>query len=203
MEPSSNAAPSKTNAFVEACDAFESGVSLTNAAALVGLARSTFYYKYRNRENTMKMLQKVPTFPRTKLTMHEEDVIVSLCLQYSDQGHSLSIHNVQDAAEIIVATFPLERRKQLRSADRRPRLKWIAGLRMRHFQNIFIGGPSPKDAVQWAAANATVLTTHIASIEDIVRKHKIPPTHIANLDETGITPNRDTKGKLIGKVMRR
>ena len=51
------------------------------------------------------------------------------------------------------------------------------------------------------AEDATVLKIHIASIEDIIRKYKIPPLHIANLDEAGITPNRETKGKFTGNVV--
>ena len=68
---------------------------------------------------------------------------------------------------------------------------------------IFIGGPSPQEAQGWTATNSTALTTHIASIEIIIKTNNIPPSHITNLDETGGTLNRDTRGKRTGEVAMR
>ena len=59
---------------------------------------------------------------------------------------------------------------------------------------IFIKVPSPQEAELWAATNATALMIHIASIKHIIK--------IANLLETGVTPNRDTKENLTGKAAR-
>ena len=49
-----------------------------------------------------------------------------------------------------------------------------------------------------------MLKTHIAPIEEIIKTTRnIRPCHIANLDETGVTLNRDKKGNLTGKVAMR
>lgn len=47
------------------------------------------------------------------------------------------------------------------------------------------------------------MTIHIDSIKQIIKTNNIPLSHIATLDETGVTPNRDTNGKLQGKVVMR
>ena len=46
-------------------------------------------------------------------------------------------------------------------------------------------------------------TTQIASTEEIIETNNIPPSHIADLYETGVTPSRDTEGKLTVKVAMR
>ena len=79
----------------------------------------------------------------------------------------------------------------------------MKGFRKRNTSKIFIGRPSPQEAERWAAIHATDLTTNIASIEHVIETNNIPPSHIANIDETGVTPNRDTREELTGKVVMR
>ena len=46
------------------------------------------------------------------------------------------------------------------------------------------------------ATNGDVLTSHLATLEALIQEHGITTSHIANLDETGVSPNRDAKGKM-------
>lgn len=167
------------------------------------MALSTFYYKYHNRSTVIKKLNHQPTFLRTQFTENEEGTILSLCIQQSDRGHPLSISDIKYAADILISTMPHERRTSLRFINGRPGEKWVKGFRKRHMNKFFIGGRSPQEAERWASKNSTTLTTHITSLEHIIKTNNIPPSHIANLDETGVTPNCDTKGKMTGKVAMR
>ena len=80
MSPSKAWSKRRLHALETAFDAFDDGLSLTNAAKLVNLPRGTFYYKHHHRTRITKQFTNQPTFDRTQLTKAEEKIIVALCV---------------------------------------------------------------------------------------------------------------------------
>lgn len=48
----------------------------------------------------------------------------------------------------------------------------------------------------FAAVNAETLTTHFATLRALCEEYKLDAERVWNLDETGVTPGRDAKGKI-------
>ena len=167
-------------------NAKENGASYAEAAKIAHLPVSTFFYRYKNKN------RKGNSFKNCALKYDEERKIVKLCKEYAAQGNYLTIHDLLDVAGVFIGTLPEARQKRLTFKNRCPGRKYARGFERRHSDAISFKRPSKGDAVRYAAMNAENLTNHIAIFEKIVRENNIDAQRMFNLDESGITPNRNT-----------
>ena len=129
---------------------------------------------------------------RTYLTADEENVIVDLVNRYSARGFPLSNGYIGDSVEILVASFPTDRRARLPFVKNRPGKTFFRNFRARRSDRIRFRRCSKEEELRWSAGNADVLTTHLIEVHKIIADNRIDSYHIANLDETDISPNRDS-----------
>lgn len=165
--------------------ATDQGVTRRQAARIAKLPLSTFQYRLDRRHSP-------PTKRRTLLTEEEEKNIVSVLKRFSNRGHPLTRDDLADTVELLVRAMPLERRSKLPFVNCRPGKKFVRLFTARHIAQIKLGKARPQEAVRWAATNADVLTTHFVQIEALMKEHNIDAKRLANLDESGCSPERGT-----------
>ena len=178
--------------FHQAVIATEHGQSIRAAAAIARLPHSTFHYR-------LKQLH-VPRKPRTYLTEAEETVIVGLLERYALQGFPLRRTDLSEAIKIFVDALSVERQKALPFRNNIPGKKFLKNFADRHRERINFVRASKQEEIRWAATNATNITQHFAALESVISENNIDPCRIANLDETGTTPNRDCRQTARTKV---
>ena len=123
--------------------------------------------------------------------MTEEDLIVETILRYAHRGYVLEREDLLDCVEIIVQHMPEEKRRKLPFIDGRPSPKFARSLERRHKNSIKFARTSPQEAKGFAATNAQNLTSYIAELEAVIEDHSIDSKRIINLDETGVSPDKD------------
>ena len=96
--------------------------------------------------------------------------------------------------------MPEARRNRLCFKQGRPGTKFIEGILRRNDGGMKLGRPSPQEEQRCRVTNGDVLTTHVATLEALIQEHGIAASHISNLDETGVSPNRDAKGNMRTKL---
>ena len=125
------------------------------------------------------------------LTADEEGVIVSLITQYGAKGFPLGREDVADAVEILVNSLPPERQVSLPFLNNRPGKKFLRNFQDRNKEAIVFKRSSKEEDLRWRSCNAETLTTHMASIGKLIKENNISPDCIVNIDETGMSPNKD------------
>lgn len=120
----------------------------------------------------------------------EEQVVVDLLLFYADRGLPLRRTDVSDAVSVLIARISPARRAKLRFKEGIPGRKFVTGVIARHRSKIKFAKASPQEAVRFAAVNADVLTTHIATLEKLIKDLGVDSKRICNLDESGFSPGR-------------
>lgn len=93
--------------------------------------------------------------------------------------------------ELLISTFPAQRRNALRFVNGRPGRSFCRGFEKRHRDTICFKKPSPQEAARFRATNADNMTSHFAVIQRIIHENNIDAARLANLDESGITPGND------------
>ena len=101
--------------FKKALATVDNGVDRRRASLIAHMPLSTFQYRL--------MHKYTKPISRTYLTVDEENVIVDLVNKYSAHGFALSNEDIGDAVEIIVASFPADRRARLPFLNNRPGYK--------------------------------------------------------------------------------
>eukprot|EP00171_Calliarthron_tuberculosum_P006118 IDg6118t1 len=140
--------------------------------------------------------------PPNFLTDAEERSIVELMLRRADKGHPQFKSDLQDVAAMIVKMMPVRRRSACPFRDGRPGDKLTSRFIKRHAE-MHLGRVSKNQKIRFRHCNGEALTTHLASIHDIIKTKNILPSNIANLDEAGCTPGKDVKGDTNRKVLTR
>ncbi|PXF46970.1 hypothetical protein BWQ96_03308 [Gracilariopsis chorda] len=94
---------------------------------------------------------------------------------------------------MLVKTFPPWRKESLRFRNGRPERRFFELFEARHRDKIIFRKPSRQDAKRFEATNAKVLVAHMSKLKKIIEFHKILPSHISNVDETGFSPSTERK----------
>lgn len=179
----------------KALDAVTLGCTIRQGAEISGLPLSTFFYHTRRTEANPSNM----TYSRTQLTEEEELCIVKMLKEFAAKVNPLLKSDIAEAAELLFCTLPAERQAKMKWASGRPGRKFVELFLKRHQNEIHLGRPSMEEEVRWRSSNANVITTHIAALEKIIKDNGITASHIANLDETGVSPNRDVTGRIQAK----
>ena len=136
----------------------------------------------------------ISTKLRTAVTVEEEETIISLINRYSSKGFPLCNDDMGDAVEILVSSMPKYRHEKLLFIINRPGKKVLYNFCQRHKDITRFKRCSNGEEIRWKSFNADVLTTYFAAIHRIIAEIAIDCCHSANLDETGVCPNRDCIG---------
>jgi len=63
----------------------------------------------------------------------------------------------------------------------------------RHHESLRFSRASKLEAVRFNSTNANDLTTYLGAIGKVITDNNIDPRRLANLDEVGVNPQRDTQ----------
>ena len=99
--------------------------------------------------------------------------------------------------------MPAEKRSKILFRQGQSGRKFLDLFSKRHKGFITFSRPSYQEEQRWIATNADVLTRRFAEIEQLIKDFRIDSQRIANLDETGFTPNRDKAGRIRHKMFKR
>lgn len=139
-----------------------------------------------------------PNIPRkrTAFKAEEEQNILELVLRFADKGVPLNRHHLCEAAGIFVSTLTEERKSKFRFKNGVPGVRWGLDFLARHRQVLRYAIPDMQEDKRHRAVNATTLAAHFEQLHELQRKYQFTPERVWNLDETGIGPGRDAKGKI-------
>ena len=71
---------------------------------------------------------------------------------------------------------------------------FLRAFRRQHHAEISVSKPLRQGAFRLAHVNSEVLSTHFATLEKLIQKNNLDAERNFNLDESGITPERDMHG---------
>ena len=125
----------------------------------------------------------------------EERCIVELVLHHADLGVLMNRHYLPEAVSAVILSIPPERQAKLRFPDNRPGKNWTRNLYQRHKPALQNAVTCILEQKRYASVNAVTCASHFAALEELIRKYKLDAERIWNLDETGVTPGRDERGK--------
>ena len=168
--------------------------TIRNAVARCHLPVTTFYRHYRRQSAVAK---PAPTRPRghpTALSNSEEELIVCTLLRYAHRVYHLDRDDLLDCVEILVPNMPQSRRENTPFKNCRPTVKFARGFEKRHKNRLKFGKSSVQDAKRFAATNAETLTSYLVELQEVSRENNVDGKRIINLDETGVSPDKDGLG---------
>lgn len=170
--------------FLKAVEAVENRQATRREAAIIArLPLSTFQYRLQKKSQPQARLKF--------LSAAEENTVVELIARYAHRRFNLRRNDVALAIQDLVTSMPLERQRRLPFKDGKPGQKYLKAFAQRHASRIKFGRASLQEQARWRATNADNLTKHFARLEAIIQEHNIDAPRIANLDETGTTPDDD------------
>ena len=124
-------------------------------------------------------------YRRIALNDSEEQAIMNLMIRGADRGVPLTRKDLSEAAEIVISTLPVERKKELPFRNNRPGIRWVHAFYTRHKQELRYAVPDPQEARRFAATNGKTLAMHFSAMEALVAEFALDDERIWNLDETG------------------
>lgn len=104
---------------------------------------------------------------RTTFTKEEETRIVDFVVHCSDLGVPLNREHVIEATMLFLQTLPAIRQEKLRFKDGRPGKRWVRDFYGRHTDRLRDAVPFWQEQKRFAAANAEVLTSHLATLNTL------------------------------------
>ena len=128
------------------------------------------------------------------LTMKEEALIVPFLQTFAHRGIPLSQNHLKEAIAIYVNRMDPTRRLLLPFRCGIPGRAFLRGFRNRHKATLSFSKPLRQESNRFAAVNSEVLTTHFAIPEKLIVENNLDASRIFNLDESGVTPEKDIYG---------
>lgn len=172
----------------KAIKAHTAGASIRQSALIARVSKSKFA---RDMINTTEQPSKKP-HSRRALTDEEEAVICEVLCSQADFGKPCTRNDAADAIQTFVQSMDAERHKRLPFKNMSPGRAFMASFLKRNKAKLHLGRPQKEAEERWRACNGETLTTHIATFEKLLEDNGIADSHVYNLDETGVTPNKDT-----------
>lgn len=171
-------------------DAVKRGETYRSAATKHHIPKSTLW-EHVNRPKTGKQRAR-----RACLTTVEEKQILDLVLRFADKGYPLNRQHLREAASVVIISLPTERQNQLPFKNATPGNWWIRSFYSRHKEQLKYAMPRQQEGKRFRAMNADALTSHFAQLVELRKTYCLSDSHVWNLDETGISPGRDVRGKV-------
>ena len=131
---------------------------------------------------------------RISLTEKEEDRLVSFLVSFANRGIPLTQAHLREAVAIMVNGMDPTRRMLLTFRRGVPGRGYLRGFRRRHKEKLAFRKPVRQEAKRFAQVNAEVQTTHFATLKKLIEENNLDAPRIFNLDESGVTPERDLHG---------
>ncbi|PXF44883.1 hypothetical protein BWQ96_05373 [Gracilariopsis chorda] len=173
--------------------------SFRKAEEEVHVSPSALHYHYH--QQWKETQQKKAS--RTCLTASEERHVVDSLLGHANRGRHLSRQDLRDTVEMRVKKFPPWRKESLWFRNGRPGRRFCELFEALHSDRIIFCKPSRQNAKRFEATNAKVLVAHMSKLKKLIEFHKILPSHIASVDETGFSPSTEWKYGNQKKVLAR
>ena len=167
-------------------------MTIRDAAERFHIPKSTLHDSI---QRTRRGVQVKSRRGRTAFSACEEDVVVKALEVFSDHGTPLTQRHLQEAFATLISTMSDERKKSLPFKNEIPGKKFCRLFLARHKERLRYCVQTYQSGVRWTAVNAETLTTHFATLENLVKTHQIDATRIWNLDETDASPGGDANGK--------
>eukprot|EP00171_Calliarthron_tuberculosum_P023552 IDg23552t1 len=111
--------------------------------------------------------------PSNFLTDAAERSIVELMLRRDDKRHPQFKFDLQDVEAMIVKIMPMRRRSACSFRDGRPGDKWTSRF-IKRYAEMHLGRVSRNQEIRFRHCNGDALTTHLASMHDIIKRRTIP-----------------------------
>ena len=108
----------------------------------------------------------------------------------------LNRHHLAEVAAIIIDAMPTERKNKIPFSNGKPVIRWVRNFYARHQCILRFAVSSFQEGKRFAAVNGTTLAKHFAVLEALYEKYGLDAQRIWNLEESGISPGRDAKGKV-------
>ena len=87
--------------------------------------------------------------------------------------------------------MPIERREKLPFRNGRPSHKFARSFGYRHKTRIRFSKVSAQEGRRFPCTNASNLTAYFAEVEAVIMENNIDAKRMANLDESGFSPDKD------------
>ena len=177
-----------------ALNAVKQGVSICKAVQMCYIHKSTFY-----RRVTMPSSQVATIGCPSALNAIREAIIVETLRKFAARQYPLSREKLLDAVTLFCFKLPLERQQKLRFKNQRPRVKFGQSFVKSHKLLIRFAKPSYQEGKRYRATNAVNLVSYAADLKEIIEVNNIDDSRIANIDESGFSPDRDRLGSTAQK----
>ena len=174
----------------KAIKAVQDGATYTEAAKQHNVPRTTIY---RHLTGTTQRGRK------PDLTDDEEKIVVQTLIRFSTMGLPLTKTHLREALCLVVENMGPERKSKLQMKNGTPSKRFLDRFYSRHKDKLKLGHPLSQEAKRFKAFNGAALANHFATLEKVIRENGIGPERIFNLDEAGVTPDRDTNGRRSSK----
>lgn len=119
-----------------------------------------------------------------------------MAVRRADIGKPYSRVGLINVVAVFCSTLSAERQSRLPFRDLRPGPDFIRNFISRNDERLRLGRPAKESEQRWRAYIADCLTTHLDVFEKQLHDDNVDASRLYNLDETGITPNKDTSGRL-------
>ncbi|MES9884386.1 MAG: helix-turn-helix domain-containing protein [Sedimenticola sp.] len=160
---------------LKAVAAVNGGLSIRQAATKYGVPRSSLGDRMSGRTAPAARPGKAPVIPK-----EIESQMVTKAMTLAEQGFGVSKRNLSSRAGQLCRTMGLKNN----FTKGVPGKAWWAGLRARH-PSLSLRKPEKLATVRSKGVNSTVVGAYFVDLHGLV--NGLPPTHIWNMDESGIS----------------
>ena len=122
-----------------------------------------------------------------------------MLLGFARRGLPLTQQHVKEAVSFVVSCLSPAERLMLPFKHGGPSDVYLRAFRRRHAEKIKFGRPLSQESKRFAAVNMESLSPHFGTIEKLVNDNDMDASRIFNLDEVGISPNKDASRRLACK----
>ena len=151
-------------------------------------------------KSTLQYCLSTPIRPKrgrpTALSMSEERMTLEFVVKHANKEIPMTERHLCEAIYVILRRLPTSRRVTLPSKKHKPSHRYFHTFRKRHAKLMKFGKPLRQEAKRFRSVNMEALTTPFATLERLIKDKNIDASSIFNLDEVGVTPDRDASGKL-------
>ena len=136
---------------------------------------------------------------KTALSKQQETEIVEMLLRFARRRLPLTQQHLKEAVSFVVSCLSPGERLMLPFKHGGPSDFYLRAFRRRNAEKIKFGRPLSQESKRFAAVNMESLSTHFGTIEKLLNNNEIVASRIFNLDDVGISPNKDASGRLTCK----
>lgn len=126
-------------------------------------------------------------------------MILEFVVKHVNKGIALPELHLCEATYVILRGLPPSRRMKFPFKRNRPSPEYLRTFRKRQAEEIKFGKTLLQEEKRFRSVNMEALTTDFATVERYINDNHTDASRIFNLDEVGVTPDREVSRKLCGK----